>query len=123
MHCVYILIDVLYTFSCAKDLAKQVTNTSGGKIIAKKCDVTNEAEVLSIFAWIKQTFNRLDVFVNNAGIIRSDLLLGSCVQSVSRRYKFVFVAFSFWNLLILNLIRNLIQFFPCFFALVWNFIY
>lgn len=64
-----------------QNLAKQVTNTDGGKIIAKKCDVTNEPEVLSVFAWIKENFDHLDVFVNNAGIIKSDLLLGALQTS------------------------------------------
>lgn len=33
-------------------------------------------KVLSIFKWIKDTIGRLDVFVNNAGVIKSELLLG-----------------------------------------------
>ncbi|XP_031628322.1 farnesol dehydrogenase [Contarinia nasturtii] len=57
-----------------QDLTNQIQS---GKIIAKKCDVTNETEVLEVFKWIKDTFGHLNVFVNNAGVIKSDLLLES----------------------------------------------
>lgn len=48
-----------------------------GEIIAKKCDVTCETEVLAVFQWVKETFGHLDVFVNNAGVMTSDLMLGA----------------------------------------------
>lgn len=48
-----------------------------GQIIAKKCDVSNETEVLEVFKWIRENFGHLDVFVNNAGVIKSDFLLGA----------------------------------------------
>lgn len=60
----------------------QADGNSCGKIIPKKCDVTNEAEVLSVFKWVKDKFGHLDVFINNAGVIKSDMLLGnqkSCI--------------------------------------------
>lgn len=65
-----------FNFECRllQELSNQVQN---GKIIAKKCDVTNEDEVLAIFKWIKDKFGHLDVFVNNAGVIKSNLLLGN----------------------------------------------
>lgn len=53
-----------------------MTNEDGGKIIAKKCDIKNEWEVLQTFQWIKENFGHLDVFVNNAGVITSDLVIG-----------------------------------------------
>lgn len=63
-------IDLVRVFQA---LANQVQT---GQIIPKKCDVTNEAEVLSIFQWVKENFGHLDVFVNNAGVIKSDFMLG-----------------------------------------------
>lgn len=51
-----------------------------GKIIPMKCDVTNETDVLSIFQWIKENFGHLDVFVNNAGVMKSDFMLGAISQ-------------------------------------------
>lgn len=55
---------------------KSLNADTTGKIIAKKCDVTNESEVLSVFDWIKEEYGCLDVFVNNAGIMRAEFLLG-----------------------------------------------
>lgn len=53
-----------------------------GKIIAKKCDVTDESQVVAVFDWIRADFGRLDVLVNNAGIMRAAFLLG-----ISNRIK------------------------------------
>lgn len=44
---------------------------------ARKCDVTNESEVLAAFAWIRSTFGGVDVFVNNAGRMQAALMLGA----------------------------------------------
>lgn len=63
-------------------MTKQVNSDSNGKIIAKKCDVTNESEVLSLFEWIKSEYGHLDVFINNAGVIKSDFFLGLNINFV-----------------------------------------
>lgn len=55
---------------------KNLNANTTGKIIAKKCDVTNESEVLSVFDWIKMEYGHLDVFVNNAGMMKAEFLLG-----------------------------------------------
>lgn len=60
---------------------------SPGKIIAKKCDVTNEAEVLSVFDWVKEKFGHLDIFINNAGVIKSDMLLGNAIDHYYQRIQ------------------------------------
>lgn len=66
-----------FLFDCIlQELTKEIDPNSNGKIIPKKCDVTDETELLSIFKWIKETIGHLDVFVNNAGVIKSDFLLG-----------------------------------------------
>lgn len=72
----------------------QATNSSGN-IIAKKCDVTNEAEVLSVFNWVKDKFGHLDVFINNAGVIKSDMLLGTAMASIigNNMIESIFVLF------------------------------
>lgn len=60
----------------SQTLQTDVTHGSGGKIVARKCDVTDEAQLLLTFKSIKDDYGRLDVLVNNAGVIKSDLVLG-----------------------------------------------
>jgi len=42
---------------------------AGGKAVAIKADVGNEADVLSMFGQVDRAFGRLDALVNNAGIL------------------------------------------------------
>jgi 3-oxoacyl-[acyl-carrier protein] reductase len=49
--------------------------SSGAKVNAYRLDVSNAAEVASVFDEMKNTFGRLDILVNNAGITRDGLLL------------------------------------------------
>lgn len=51
----------------AKDVVKHIER-SGGEAIAIKVDVSNQAEVSSLFEEIKKRFGRLDVVINTAGI-------------------------------------------------------
>ncbi|GFY52574.1 hypothetical protein TNIN_268431 [Trichonephila inaurata madagascariensis] len=60
---------------CARSVDKieaianeEAVKTSPGKLVAIKCDLTNESEILSVFDEIRQTFGRLDVLINNAGL-------------------------------------------------------
>lgn len=49
----------------------------GAKVLYCKCDVSSRADHASMLASIKQTFGRLDVLVNNAGVapdVRADIL-------------------------------------------------
>lgn len=45
--------------------------TGGGKIIARKCDVKDEQQVLSVFDWIAETLGGVNVLINNAGVLKS----------------------------------------------------
>jgi NAD(P)-dependent dehydrogenase (short-subunit alcohol dehydrogenase family) len=47
----------------------QEIEQAGGKAIAIKADVGNEAEILSMFEQVDRAFGRLDALVNNAGIV------------------------------------------------------
>lgn len=49
---------------------------SSGRLYARKCDVTNESEVLAAFAWIRSTLGGVDVFVNNAGRMHAAFMIG-----------------------------------------------
>ncbi|XP_068157114.1 farnesol dehydrogenase-like [Drosophila tropicalis] len=41
----------------------------------RKCDVSNEKEVVETFAWIDNSLGGADVLVNNAGILRDNLII------------------------------------------------
>ncbi|CAL1260837.1 unnamed protein product [Larinioides sclopetarius] len=54
-----------------------------GKLVAIKCDLTKESEILSMFDEIRRTLGRLDVCINNAGIgYDASLLTGECDGSL-----------------------------------------
>lgn len=50
-------------------------NEKGGEAIKIKADVSNENEVKEMFSQIKKRFGKIDVLVNNAGIVQNNLLL------------------------------------------------
>ena len=47
----------------------------GGKAIAVKCNVANEADVKALMATTVETFGKLDILINNAGITRDGVAL------------------------------------------------
>ena len=47
-----------------------------GSLIAYKLDISNDADVLTMFKVIKERHGGVDVCVNNAGISRDKSLLG-----------------------------------------------
>lgn len=49
-------------------------NENGGEIHAKKCDLSNETEILSLFQWVKEKFGHLNVLICNAGIMKANLV-------------------------------------------------
>lgn len=56
---------------------EDVGNASG-KLVAIKCDLTQESEILSLFDEIRRNFGRVDVCINNAGLgLNAPLLTGS----------------------------------------------
>lgn len=58
----------------AEALAKQIVE-AGGQAIAVQADVADEAQVLQLFARLDRHFGRLDVLVNNAGILEQQMCL------------------------------------------------
>ncbi|MCK6693707.1 MAG: 3-oxoacyl-ACP reductase FabG [Thermoanaerobaculia bacterium] len=44
------------------------------RLVFQKTDIARETDVKALFAFIDRTFGRLDVLVNNAGIIRDNLI-------------------------------------------------
>lgn len=55
-------------------LLEQVTNL-GAEAIAIKADVGDRTQVEAMFKQVRSQFKRLDVLVNNAGVLQDDLLL------------------------------------------------
>src|SRR5690349_24948515 len=50
------------------DRVVEVITRNGGKAIAVKADVANQADIDRLFAESKKAFGQLDILVNNAGI-------------------------------------------------------
>ncbi|NMA51291.1 MAG: SDR family oxidoreductase [Mollicutes bacterium] len=48
----------------AKEMKQEINNDN---LIVKKCDVSNEEEVIKLFKLIKENYGKLDYLVNNAG--------------------------------------------------------
>ena len=49
--------------------ARDSLDTDGRDVRFHQLDVTNDADVTSLAAYLEQAFGRLDVLVNNAGIL------------------------------------------------------
>ncbi|WP_172145693.1 SDR family oxidoreductase [Pseudomonas tumuqii] len=58
----------------AETLVRQIVE-AGGEAIAVQADVADEAQVLRLFNSVDQHFGRLDVLVNNAGILEQQMRL------------------------------------------------
>ncbi|MFH1836578.1 MAG: 3-oxoacyl-[acyl-carrier-protein] reductase [Candidatus Omnitrophota bacterium] len=54
---------------------KEITSSTGRKVITEKVDVTSVEEVNGFIKKILDNFNRLDILVNNAGITKDNLVL------------------------------------------------
>ena len=71
MYHAILLEDILQTLS-------QELSPTGGKLVAMKCDVSKEEDILSMMSAIKSQFGGADICVNNAGLAHNaPLLTGS----------------------------------------------
>ena len=59
----------------AKETAESLAKISGNKAIGKGVDIKNFDEVTEFISDVQQTFGRIDILINNAGITRDNLLL------------------------------------------------
>jgi len=67
------IVVINYPMSAAKVMADDVVTdiiTLGGRAISYQCDVSKEAEVMSMFAEVIAQFGTVDILVNNAGLQR-----------------------------------------------------
>lgn len=60
--------------AAAEALVSEITQ-AGGRAIAVQADVADESEVMQLFARLDQHFGRLDVLVNNAGMLETQMRL------------------------------------------------
>jgi len=61
-----------------EDAANEVVATiteNGGKAVAERCDVANDAEVTAAFGRVASALGTIDILVNNAGIVEDALFL------------------------------------------------
>ncbi len=61
--------------STAADALVEEIRANGGRAIAVQADMADEAQVLQLFASLDQAFGRLDVLVNNAGMLERQMRL------------------------------------------------
>ena len=64
-----VVIDYIDSKSEASKLEEYVKNNYGVKVLAVKCDVSNEQQVKQLVANVIEKFGKIDVLVNNAGIV------------------------------------------------------
>ena len=58
----------------------QELNSTGGKLVAMKCDVSKEEDILSMMSAIKSQFGGADICVNNAGLAHDAPLLSGSTE-------------------------------------------
>ncbi|XP_055381458.1 farnesol dehydrogenase [Condylostylus longicornis] len=79
-----IVIGIARRDQLVEKLNEEIENS--GKIIARKCDVTNSDEVINTFKWIQETFGELNVFVNNAGMIKASFLMNTNTEDIKQLF-------------------------------------
>lgn len=82
--------------STAADALVEEIRANGGRAIAVQADMADEAQVLQLFARLDQAFGRLDVLVNNAGMLERQMRLE---QMDLARWQRVFAVIVFGSFL------------------------
>lgn len=67
-----IVVGVARRAPAIEALASKVTGE--GKILAKKCDLSVETEILEVFTWIESELGGVDVLINNAALLISNFV-------------------------------------------------
>ena len=66
---VFTLISKLWVVFCGRNVESGEKIAAENNALFMKADVTNHLEVEAFFTQIKEKFGRLDVLINNAGIV------------------------------------------------------
>jgi len=69
-----VVVNYASSSEAAQEVVKEITN-GGGEAIALQADVSQADQVENLIKQTLDKFNRIDIFVNNAGITRDTLLL------------------------------------------------
>ncbi|WKX77622.1 SDR family NAD(P)-dependent oxidoreductase [Zobellia laminariae] len=80
---------VIVNHSNSEDEAKNTVETilsNGGKAIAVKADVSDENQVTALFDQAIQTYGKVDVLINNAGVMISKKLKDNTQEDFSRQF-------------------------------------
>ncbi|MHA7941765.1 SDR family oxidoreductase [Formosa sp. 3Alg 14/1] len=70
----------------AKETVSLITN-NGGQAIAVKADVSNREEVTVLFDTAIETYGKVDVLVNNAGVMKATLLKDSTQDDFTKQFE------------------------------------
>ncbi|XP_044570066.1 farnesol dehydrogenase isoform X2 [Drosophila ananassae] len=65
-------------------LSDQVTGD--GKIHARQCDLSDEEQLTSTFAWIREEFHAIHVVICNAGILKANFLSESPTKDIKELF-------------------------------------
>jgi len=59
-----------------QELAQNIKDEYNIDIYIMRCDIRQEEDIFKVFKWASDTFNGIDVFVNNAAIIANENIIG-----------------------------------------------
>ena len=62
-----------------QELSKEVADASG-KVVAKKCDVSKEDDILALYDSIRAEYGGADVCINNAGLSNDSSVLSGATE-------------------------------------------
>ncbi|XP_060646045.1 farnesol dehydrogenase [Drosophila nasuta] len=66
--------------------------TGEGKIIGRKCDLSNDEQLISSFNWIQEKFHCIHVVICNAGILKANFLSESPTKDIKELFDVNVVA-------------------------------
>ncbi|RYZ80524.1 MAG: SDR family NAD(P)-dependent oxidoreductase, partial [Moraxellaceae bacterium] len=70
----------------AQQLAAQIIDL-GADVIYVQTDVSVETDIVDLFAQVDQHFGRVDALVNNAGILRKNLVIDADVKQLEKLFS------------------------------------
>lgn len=82
-------IKVVVNYSSSPEKAQEVVDyiiEKGGEAIAIQADIRNIAEIEKLFSETIQNFGKLDILINNAGVMKNTLLLDLTEEEYNRHF-------------------------------------